>query len=121
MADRTTTSTTVMRSCTIDQDSARRPWSEPSSVASPATLTSTTLEQMLATAPRNSASMSGLPTHSMAPVPSAMVTATCAVAPTSTTRPSSNSSASRKRMPMLNISRATPMSARPSISSRLAM
>jgi hypothetical protein len=47
--------------------------------------------------------------------------ATCSVAPTSTTRPTSISSASRKRIPMLNMSSATPMSARPWTSSRSAM
>ncbi len=111
-AESSTTSTTVSRSCTIDQDRAIRPCSVASRARSPATLASTTLEQTLTEAPMNSASMNGIPSSTLVPMPSAMVIATCSGAPIRTSRPTCHSSAIRNWMPMLNMSSATPMSAR---------
>ena len=60
-AERATTSTTVTRSWTIETPSAVRPYEVVCSVRSPATLTSTTVEQTATAPPMNSASISGQP------------------------------------------------------------
>ena len=116
-AESSTTSTTVSRSCTIDHDRAIRPCSVASRARSPATLASTTLEQTLTEAPMNSAAMNGIPSSTLVPMPSAMVIATWSGAPIRTSRPTCHSSAMRNWMPMLNMSSATPMSARACTSS----
>ena len=91
IADSSTTSRTVSRSCTIDHDSAMRPCGVVSSV-SPATLASTTLDEMAATAPRNRPSIIVEPSISATAVPMPMVTATCSGAPIRTSRPTSRNS-----------------------------
>ena len=75
-AERATTSTTVTRSWTIETPSAVRPYEVVCSVRSPATLTSTTVEQTATAPPMNSASISGQPRARPVAVPIAIVRAT---------------------------------------------
>jgi hypothetical protein len=83
-------------------------------------LTITTVELIAAAAPMNSASMSAQPSATPASTPSPIVIATCTGTPSSSPRPTDSSSRMLKRSPMLNMSSATPMSARARTSSRSA-
>ena len=110
-AGNSTSVSTIAMSSTISQPTAMRPRSVSSKRRSCIARSSTTVLATDKARPNTTPALIDQPSHHASPMPSAVATAICAMAPGMAMRPTESRSSSEKCRPTPNIRRITPISA----------